>query len=82
MSEVAVMEIDDLRNECMRETEEDINRRLLQNYEVVNKGCSRKKSVLCGLFFSHFEILLALMELSGIIVRCATLLSRSRCRKR
>ena len=42
VSEVTVMEIEDLRNECMRETEEDINRRLLQNHEVVNKGCSRK----------------------------------------
>ena len=29
VSEVTVMEIDNLRNECMRETEEDINRRLL-----------------------------------------------------
>ena len=43
VSEVTVMEIDDLRNECMRETEEYINRRLLQNHEVINKGCSRKK---------------------------------------
>ena len=40
---MAVVEKDDLRNECMRETEEDINRRLLRNREVVNKGCSRKK---------------------------------------
>ena len=40
---MTVMEIDDFRNECMRETEEYINRRLLQNHEVVNKGCSRKK---------------------------------------
>ena len=28
-SEVTVMEIDNLRNECMRETEEDINMRLI-----------------------------------------------------
>ena len=42
-SEVTVMEIDDLRNECMRETEQDIKMRLLRNHEVVNKGCSRKK---------------------------------------
>ena len=41
-SEVTVMEIDDLRIECIRETEEDINRILLRNREVVNKGCSRK----------------------------------------
>ena len=40
-SEVTVMEIDDFRNECMRETEEDINRKLLRNHKVVNKGCSR-----------------------------------------
>ena len=42
-SEVTVMEIDDFRNECIRETEEDINTRLLRNHEVVNKGRSRKK---------------------------------------
>ena len=30
-SEVTVMEIDNLQNECMREMEEDINRRLLRN---------------------------------------------------
>ena len=40
---MTVMDIYDLRNECMGETEEDINRRLLQNHEVLNKGCSRKK---------------------------------------
>ena len=38
-SEVTVMEIENLRNERMREIEEDINMRLLQNNEVVNKGC-------------------------------------------
>ena len=43
MSELTVMEIEDLRNYCMRQTEEEINRRLLQNHEVVNKGFSRKK---------------------------------------
>ena len=42
VSEVTAMEIEDLRNECMRETEEDISRRLLQKHEVVNTGCSRK----------------------------------------
>ena len=32
VSEVTVMEIDDFRNECMRETEDDLNRILLQNH--------------------------------------------------
>ena len=73
---MTVMEIDDLRNECMRETEEDINRRILRNHEVVNKGCSRKRRVLCGTFPSHFEKLLAMMELYGIIARCAIALSQ------
>ena len=41
-SEVTVMEIDDFRNEYVRETEEDMNRKLHQNHEVVNKGYSRK----------------------------------------
>ena len=41
-SEVTMMEIDNFRNEYMREKEEDRNRRLLLNHEVVNKGCSRK----------------------------------------
>ena len=36
------MEIDDLRNECMRETEEDINRRLLQNHEVVRAPVTKR----------------------------------------
>ena len=55
MSEVAVMEIDDLRNECMRETEEDIKMRRLQNHEVVNKGCSRKKKSPVWAFFLPFR---------------------------
>ena len=42
---MAVKEIDDLKNECMKEKEEDINRILLQNHEVVNKGCSRKNKI-------------------------------------
>ena len=54
-SEVTVTEIDDLRNECMRETEEDINRRLLQNHEVVSKGCSRKKKSPVWEFFLPFR---------------------------
>ena len=81
-SEVTVMEINNFRNKCMRETEEDINRRLLRNHEVVNKGCSRKIIVLCGTFSSHFEKLLAMMDLSGIIARCAIVLGQSHCRKR
>ena len=55
MSEVTVTEIDDLRNECMRETEEYINRRLLQNHEVVNKGCYRKKKSLVWNFSLPFR---------------------------
>ena len=39
---MTVMEIDNFRNEYMREKEEDRNRRLLLNHEVVNKGHSRK----------------------------------------
>ena len=54
-SEVTVMEIDDLRNECMRETEEDINRRLLRNHEVVNKVCSRKNNSPVWSFFLPFR---------------------------
>ena len=38
------MEIDNLRNEYVRETEDNLNRRLLQNHKEVNKGCSQKKS--------------------------------------
>ena len=59
----------------MREIEEDINRRLLQNHEVVNKGCYRKRSVLCGNFPSHFGKLLAMMVIYGIIACCAIVLS-------
>ena len=52
---MTVMEIDDFRNECMRETEEDINRKLLRNHEVVNKGCSRKKKSPVWDFFLPFR---------------------------
>ena len=52
---MTVMKIDDLLNECMRETEEDINRRLLRNHEVVNKGCSRKKKSPVWDFFLPFR---------------------------
>ena len=81
VSEVTVMEIYNLINECMRETEEDINRRLLQNHEVVNKGCYRKRRVLCGTFPSHFGKFLAMMELSDIISRCAIVLIQPHFRK-
>ena len=50
-SEVTVTDMDDLRNECMRETDEDINRRLLQNHKVVNKGCFIKKKSPVWAFF-------------------------------
>ena len=33
VSEVTVMEIDNFRNECMRETEDYMNRRLIKNHE-------------------------------------------------
>ena len=55
VSEVTVMEIDNLRSECMRETEEDINWRLLQNHEVVNKVCSRKKKIPAWEFLLPFR---------------------------
>ena len=80
-SEVTVLEIDNFRNECMRERDEDINRKLLRNHEVVKRDILGKRRVLCGPFPSHFEKLLAMMELSGIIARCAIVFSRSHCRK-
>ena len=52
---MTVMEIDNLRNECMRETEEDINRKLLRNHELVNKGCSSKKKSPVWDFFLPFR---------------------------
>ena len=45
VSEVTVMEIDDLRNKCMRETEDNLNSILLKNHEEVNKGCSIKNKI-------------------------------------
>ena len=62
--------------------EDDLNRRLLQNHKEVNKGCSFKKRVLCGTFYSHFGNLLVTMELSGIIAHCAIVLSQAHIRKR
>ena len=82
VSEVTVTEIDDLRNECMRETEEYINGRILQNHEVVHKRCSKKIKIPGWAFPSHFGQFLAMMDISGIIARCAIVLSQSHCRKR
>ena len=42
-SEVTAKKIEDLRNGCVREMEDHLNRRLLGNYKEVNKGCYRKK---------------------------------------
>ena len=55
VSEVTVIKIEYLRNNCMRETEEDINRRLLQNHELVNKGCYIKKKIHVWAFFLPFR---------------------------
>ena len=41
-SEVTATKIEYLRNECVREMEDHLNRRLLGNYKEVNKGCYRK----------------------------------------
>ena len=38
----------------MRETEKDINRRILQNHEVINKGHSRKNKSPVWAFFIPF----------------------------
>ena len=77
---MTVVWIDNLRNKCMRETEENINRRLLKNHRVVDKGCSIKIRVLCGTFSSHLVKLLVMMELSGIIACCSIVLSQSQYR--
>ena len=65
----------------MRETEEELNKRLLQNHKEVNKGCSKKIRVLCGPFTSHFGKVLAMIEISGIIVYCAIVLIQANIRK-
>ena len=72
---MTVMEIDDFRNKSMRETEEDINMRLLQNTRWLTRDVLEKRRVLCGTFPSHLEKLLAMIELYGIIARCTILLS-------
>ena len=81
MSEATVMEIDDLRNECVRETQDDLNRRLLRKNKEVNKGCYLKE-FLYRPFPSHFGKLFAMMELSGIIAHFTIVLSRAHSRKR
>ena len=48
--EVIVMEIEDLRYECVRETEDHLNRTPLGNQREFNKVCSIKRRVMCGLF--------------------------------
>ena len=40
---MTVTEIEDLRNECVRETEDNLNRRILGNHKYVNKGYYIKK---------------------------------------
>ena len=70
VSEATVMEIDDLRNECVTETEDDLNRRLLQN-----------KEESYGPFTSCFGNLLAIMEISHIIAHCSIVLRRPHSRK-
>ena len=83
MSEATVVEIDGLRNECMRETEDDLNMILLQNHKEVNKGCYRKKiRVLCRPFSFHFRKLIAMMELSVMILHCNIVLIQAHNRKR
>ena len=62
--------------------EDDLNKRLLQYHNEVNKGCSQKRRVLCGHFSSHFGKLLVMMELSVIIAHCVIVLSREHIRKR
>ena len=50
-----VMEIYDLRNEYMRETEDDLNMILLLNYKEVNKAFSRKNKSPVWAFFLPFR---------------------------
>ena len=55
MSEATVTEIGDFRNECARETEDNLNSRLLQNYREVNKVFYLKKKSPEGLFHPILE---------------------------
>ena len=43
-------EIEDFQNECARETEYHLKRRLIDNHKEVNKVCSRKKNHLWAFF--------------------------------
>ena len=54
-SEVTVLDIDDLQDECVRETEDGLNMRLLQNHKEVNKGCSRKNNSPVWAFTLQFR---------------------------
>ena len=54
--EVIVMEIEDLRSECVRETEDHLNRMLHSNQREVNKVCSRKRRVMCSLFLPFWDL--------------------------
>ena len=49
------MEIEDLRNECVRETADHLNRRILGNHKEVNKGCYRKNKSSVWAFFLLFR---------------------------
>ena len=51
LSEGTVMERDNFKNECRRETEDDLNIILLQNHKEVKKRCSRKKKSPVWAFF-------------------------------
>ena len=53
--EVTVMEIEYLRNECVRETEKHLNRILLDNHKEVTKVYSRKNKTPVWAFFLPFR---------------------------
>ena len=79
-SEVTVMEIDNLRNECVREIEDNLNRRLLQNHEEANKGYFRKNKIPVCASLLNFAKWLAIMELYGIIAHYVIVLSQAHFR--
>ena len=82
MGEVTEMQIKDLVNESIGETEEILDRRLLGSHKLVNKGCSREIRFPCGNFPSQFGILIAVMELPIIIAHCFILLIQAHGGKR
>ena len=57
---MTVMEIEDLRYECVRETEYHLNRMILGNQREVNNVCSKKEASSVALS-SRFGILLVVM---------------------